>query len=167
MMREDSARTSVGWLGRRLDALVAGLLLTIVVLSLAQVFSRYLVGSSFSWSEELNLLLWAWLIALGAVKAPHLRIGMVVSALPIGLQIVLYGVRCVVSVGLLALLFWFGLSMVALTASDSYVELGGLSRKWLFMSITVAVVPWALVTIFRTASAITELRAGRDLQSDH
>lgn len=150
------------WGDRALDALLALLLLVIVSLTLAQVLWRYVIGTSFTWSEELNLLLWAWMIGLAAIKARHLRISMFVSAMPPNVQIALYAFRCALTLALLGVLFWYGISMVELTAYDSYVELDWLSRKWLFMSVPVAVVPWAAVAVARALRAIGELRAGRD-----
>ena len=67
-------RKIISMADRVLDASLAGILLLIVLLTITQVFTRYVIGTSFTWSEELNLLLWAWLIALAAIKARHLRI---------------------------------------------------------------------------------------------
>lgn len=150
------------WGERVLNFTIGLLLLSIVLLTLAQIFWRYVVGSSFTWSEELNLLFWAWMIALAAIKARHLRISMLVSAMPMKVQIVLYSFRILLTLTLLAVLFWYGLNMVALTANDTYVELDFMSRKWLFMSIPVAAVPWAVVSIARYIHAVRELSAGRD-----
>ncbi len=155
-------QTIAKWSDRLLDIMLAGILLVIVLLTLAQVFWRYVVGTSFTWSEELNLLLWAWMIALAAIKARHLRISMLVSALPTQAQIALYTLRLLLTLALLFVLFWFGWGMVDLTASDRYVELDFLSRKWLFMSITVAAIPWAIVSTVRYIEAVRQLRAGND-----
>lgn len=152
---------------RALDALLALILLTITLLTLSQVFWRYTVGSSFTWSEELNLLLWAWMIALAAIKARHLRISMLVSLLPYKLQIALYVFRWLLTIAILGVLFHFGRGMVELTAFDRYVELDFLSRKWLFMSVTACVIPWGVVATVRLLHAISELRAGRDPMEVH
>lgn len=152
---------------RVLDACLAGILLLIVLLTITQVFTRYVIGTSFTWSEELNLLLWAWLIALAAIKARHLRISMVVSAFPRSIQILLYTLRCLLTLGLLGVLFWYGLGMVELTAYDTFIEMDFMSRKWLFMSIPVAVVPWALVAVTRYIDAVRQLSAGHDPMEKH
>lgn len=147
---------------RALDALLALIMLVITTLTLAQVIWRYTIGTSFTWSEELNLLLWAWIIALAAIKAQHLRISMLLSLLPYKAQIVLYVFRWLLTMGLLGVLFYFGLGMVQLTASDRYIELHFVSRKWLFMSITVCVVPWAIVATVRMIRALKDLANGVD-----
>ena len=147
---------------RALDASLALIMLIITVLTLAQVIWRYTVGTSFTWSEELNLLLWAWMIALAAIKAQHLRISMLVSLLPHKAQMVLYLLRWLLTMGLLGVLFYFGMGMVQLTASDRYTELDFISRKWLFMSITVCVIPWAAVATVRMIRALKDLANGHD-----
>ncbi len=146
------------WGERALDAVLAAILLAIVLITLAQVLWRYVIGASFTWSEEVNLMLWAWLIALAAIKAQHLRIGLVVSKLPAEWQVALYAFRCVFSLVMLAILGWFGWKMVELTSFDFHVELNWLSRKWLFMSICAATIPWGIVVLARTYLTITALR---------
>lgn len=150
-----------------LDTFIASILFLIVVLTIIQVLSRYVIGTSFTWSEELNLLLWAWLIALAAIKARHLRISMLVSAFPKSLQILLYTFRCLLTLVLLGVLFWYGLGMVELTKYDTFIEMDFMSRKWMFMSIPVAVVPWALVAVTRYIDAVRKLRAGQDPMEIH
>tara|TARA_R110002110_G_scaffold58581_1_gene166505 strand:- start:5412 stop:5897 length:486 start_codon:yes stop_codon:yes gene_type:complete len=150
-----------------LDTFIASILFLIVVLTIIQVLSRYVIGTSFTWSEELNLLLWAWLIALAAIKARHLRISMLVSAFPKNLQILLYTFRCLLTLVLLGVLFWYGLGMVELTKYDTFIEMDFMSRKWMFMSIPVAVVPWALVAVTRYIDAVRKLRAGQDPMEIH
>lgn len=150
------------WGDRAIDALLAALLLVITLLTLAQVLWRYVIGTSFTWSEELNLLLWAWMIGLAAIKARHLRISMLVSAMPAKVQMVLYTLRWILTLAILGVLFVYGLSMVELTSSDRYVELDFLSRMWLFMSVPVAVVPWAVVATARYFGAMSILSRGGD-----
>lgn len=155
-------RTIEKWCDRALNAVLALILLTIVVVTLAQVLYRYVIGGSFTWSEELNLLLWAWMIALAAIKARHLRISMFVSAMPYRLQAVLYVFRWFLTLGFLFVLFRYGLGMVELTKFDRYVELDFIARSWLFTSIVVCVVPWSLVATVRMLHALALLKQGRD-----
>ena len=54
-----------------------GLMLAITLITLAQVFSRYILNTSLIWSEELNRLLYVWLLMLAAAGAQHMRIGLI------------------------------------------------------------------------------------------
>lgn len=115
-------------LGRRLAAAVevaAGLLLlAVILLTLAQVAARYVLGVSLPWSEELNRLLFVWMAMIAAVGAPHMRIDALTLGLPPAARRGLILVSGVVSVLLLALLVWGAYAMMQLTANDRYTALG-------------------------------------------
>jgi TRAP-type C4-dicarboxylate transport system permease small subunit len=63
--------------------LAAGAMMAALIL---QVFSRYVLGATFVWTEELALLLFTWIVLLGASvgirEDGHVRLGMLVDALP-------------------------------------------------------------------------------------
>lgn len=63
--------------------LAAGAMMTALIL---QVFSRYVLGATFVWTEELALLLFTWIVLLGATvcirENSHVRLGLLVDALP-------------------------------------------------------------------------------------
>ena len=62
-------------LWKQFDRLQFGLIMAIVaVLTVAgalQVFSRYVLGSAFSWTEELSRFLLIWLVIVGAAVEIH------------------------------------------------------------------------------------------------
>lgn len=68
-------------------------LLVIVVIVSAQVFSRKVLGSSIRWSEEAALVFMAWTafisMAIGVEKELHISITVIASLLPERLQAVL------------------------------------------------------------------------------
>ena len=67
---------------------------TIVLLMLlaltAQVFLRYVFGKSLSWSEELALLGFAWIVvittAIGVRRMTHARMDLMLNILPVSLH---------------------------------------------------------------------------------
>jgi TRAP-type C4-dicarboxylate transport system permease small subunit len=67
---------------------------TIVLLMLlaltAQVFLRYVFGKSLSWSEELALLGFAWVVvittAIGVRRMTHARMDLMLNVLPVSLH---------------------------------------------------------------------------------
>jgi TRAP-type C4-dicarboxylate transport system permease small subunit len=67
---------------------------TLVLLMLfalaAQVFLRYVFGKSLSWSEELALLGFAWVIvistSIGVRRMTHARMDLLINVLPAGLH---------------------------------------------------------------------------------
>ena len=68
------------------NAVTAFLMLSMVVLMLLQVISRYAFDAPFSWTEELGLIDLVYLTFLGSVVAfhrrEHLRVEVVVHDLP-------------------------------------------------------------------------------------
>jgi len=63
--------------------LAASLMMIALIL---QVFSRYVLGATFVWTEELALLLFTWIVLLTATvcirENSHVRLGLLVDALP-------------------------------------------------------------------------------------
>ncbi|SFE59951.1 TRAP-type C4-dicarboxylate transport system, small permease component [Sulfitobacter brevis] len=78
------------WTARATDAVV--ILMTVVMMSalILQVFSRYVLSASLIWSEELALILFTWTTLLAATSVlrdmAHVRLDVVISYLPLGLQ---------------------------------------------------------------------------------
>jgi len=60
--------------------------IAMTILLTLQVLSRYLLGDSFVWAEELSVIMFVWLIYLGVAgaitKRKHLRIDAFVNILP-------------------------------------------------------------------------------------
>lgn len=71
--------------------IVAGILFAmIIVLTIVQVFCRFVLDSPLIWSEELSRLLFVWMTMFGApvltYRRTHLAIPELAQALPEGLQ---------------------------------------------------------------------------------
>ena len=64
---------------RVLEYSVGGLFIVIAVTALAQVFTRYVLGDSLTWTHELDILLMIWAVWLGAAigihRKAHLKVG--------------------------------------------------------------------------------------------
>ena len=123
-----------------------GLMLAVTLITLAQVFARYVLNDSIVWSEELNRLLYVWLILIGAVGADHMRIGLLADqprlVRPLG---VLAACAAIVALGLLA---WGGWRLQTVFAFDRYTTLD-LSKTWYFSAAVVAAVLWAGTDLWR------------------
>lgn len=144
--------------GRLLDVLVGGLLLTIVLLTLAQVVARYILGSALTWSEELNLFLWIWMIMLAAVRAAHMRIDLLVDHLGPWAQRAVIVTSVAVCLFLFGVLIWGGTQLYDLTSRDYHIALDWLSVKWIFLALIVGGVLWAVRVLH---DAVLALRTSR------
>lgn len=136
-----------------LDGMVGALLAVVVVITLAQVVARYLLGSSLVWSEELNRLLHLWLVMLAAARAAHLRIGLLEDRLPPRARAVLDLVLAALSLGLLALMIRGGLRLAALTRSDMFTSIP-VSMRWMFLALVVGGGLWMARIVVSTALAV-------------
>ena len=75
---------------RALDNTVEGILLVMMVLLCADVFlgvfSRYVMGRTFTWYDEIARLLFVWIVFLGAAvgvkRAAHFRLHLVIDRFP-------------------------------------------------------------------------------------
>ena len=122
-------------LARAGSNVVEGLLLLMMVALCADVFlgvfSRYVIGSTFTWYDEIARLLFVWIVFLGAAvgvrRTAHFRLHLLVDRLPAG-------VRRVVDV--------FGV-LVLIQQGWKLVELGqfqrtpvmGLSKQYIYLSV--------------------------------
>ena len=134
-----------------LDAVVVVLLGAVVVIVLAQVFSRYVLGFSLIWSGELVRLLHVWMIMLAAVQARHMRITVLTDILPRPLRRVLDWVALAVTAACLVLLLWGSWRIALLLWNDTYTRLP-LSPALLFVAVCIGGALWLAVA---TARCIT------------
>ncbi|WP_162409154.1 TRAP transporter small permease [Acuticoccus sediminis] len=135
--------TAATWIWR---VAVAGLLLSITAITIAQVVARYGLNNSIVWAEELNRLLFIWLIVLGAAGADHMRIGLIAD-LP-GLSRPLRVVAALGALGAITLLAWGAWKLSAMFSFDRYVTLD-LSKWWYFAALTVGGAVWAVAGVWR------------------
>ena len=133
------------WGGAAVEFLAGGLLLVIILITLTEVTIRYVVGGSLPWGEEMALLLWVWMIQLGAIRAVHMRIDYLLVSLPARAATVLQVILDVVAIGLLAVLTWGALQMIELTKFDRYVSLPWLPVNLTFYAVLVCAPIWMVV----------------------
>lgn len=100
------------WLTRALDAAVVGLAALLFVLLNVAVFSRFVMNSSVSWSEELPAHVLAALTFIGAAyltrTSEHLGFDAVVRILRPGVKRVVMAINLILMAGFGGLLAWYG-----------------------------------------------------------
>ncbi|MFV0334561.1 MAG: TRAP transporter small permease [Tropicimonas sp.] len=129
-------------LRRAVNGASALLLAAVVCLGIAQVASRYLLGSSIIWSEEAIRLLYVWMILIAAANADHMRITFLDTLLGQGARTVLQAFRVLVVLAMLALLIWGAWQLNLSFGRDRYVALG-LSKSWYWMAGVTGCLLWA------------------------
>jgi TRAP-type transport system small permease protein len=127
---------------RALSQAVEGLLLVMTVVLCADVFlgvfSRYVMGRTFTWYDEIARLLFVWIVFLGAAvgvrRSAHFRLHLLLDRFPPGLR------RAADVVGVLVLM---GFGLLLIQQGWKLVELGqfqrtpvmGLSKQYVYASV--------------------------------
>ena len=151
-------------LARAAAHVVEGLLLLMMVVLCADVFlgvfSRYVIGRTFTWYDEIARLLFVWIVFLGAAvgvrRTAHFRLHLLVDRFP-------PGVRRVADVFGVLVLIGFGL--VLIQQGWKLVELGqfqrtpvmGLSKQYVYLSVPAG---GALIILYSLPQLWRALRGG-------
>lgn len=105
------------WIERILKQVAVAIVIVMLLSLVAQVFLRYVFGISLSWSEEVALLGFAWVVvissAIGIRRMTHARMDLIVALLPRSLH---YLIDRVIA------LMMFGLGIFMTIAGWDYVE---------------------------------------------
>lgn len=117
------------------------LMVIMTVIIVLQVFYRYILGSSLSWSEELARYLFIWVVMLGAAygvkESFHVAVSIVIDRLP-------SKVRTIVDILFSAMLGLVGIVMVkygymlAQTVAIQLSPATRISMFWVYISVPVS-----------------------------
>ncbi|WP_059104634.1 TRAP transporter small permease [Shouchella shacheensis] len=113
----------------RLFLVISLALLTVmVVVIIYQVFSRQILGTTPSWTEELSRLLFVWVsflgIAYGFKEKLHIGVGLFVNMFPERVQDVFDYVAKVLVIGFGVIMMYFGWQFTVLTSGSTMPGLG-------------------------------------------
>ncbi|MBL4917166.1 TRAP transporter small permease [Szabonella alba] len=146
------------------------ILMTAVVA--AQVFMRYVIGSSIVWSEPLAVQFMGWFILLGAAvgtrEGYHLSFDVLLMFLPQGVVRFLHSVSDLVVGAFGAGMFWFGLELARRTWSSKMPTLG-LPDGTNFLPLVLGgllVVLFSGERLLRRAAGMQTARFGEDMVED-
>lgn len=77
-------KTLGGWLYRRAENILAGMLALMFAAFILQIVFRYLLNLPIGWSNELSVILWIWLVLFGAAfvvrEEEEIRFDLIYSA---------------------------------------------------------------------------------------
>lgn len=121
-------------LHRAEDALLAGLLLALLLLSVAQIALRLFFDTGLAWAEPVSRSGVFWLAMLGALGATRTRKHIAIDALPRLLpalaQRIVWAISHVTASSLCAALAWFGGQLVKMEFEAPSPWLAGVSSGW-------------------------------------
>ena len=148
---------------RALSHLVEGVLLVLMVALCVDVFlgvfSRYVMGRTFTWYDEIARLCFVWIVFLGAAvgvrRGAHFRLQLVVHRLPPALQTAANVLTVAAISGFGALLIWQGRLLVELGQFQT-TPVMGLSKQWIYGSMPAGgalMIVYALPLLWRRPPA--------------
>ena len=148
----------VGWVRRRAENVVAGLLGIMFAAFLIQIVFRYVFNFPIGWSSELSVITWLYMVLLGSAfwlkESDEIRFDLVSSALgPLGRRVLAFFVA-------VAAVVLFGMALPATVKyvafmkveSSSYLKIRLDILYSVYVVFAVAVVvryAWAIVTVLR------------------
>jgi TRAP-type C4-dicarboxylate transport system permease small subunit len=146
---------------------VAGVgLVLMTALIAAQVFWRYVLNDSISWTEPASVMIMGWFIFLGAAvgirEGYHLSFDVLLYVLPDRVKLVLHTVSDVVVAAFGGGMIWFGAELAEKTAGNKLPSLG-ISGAFDFIPIVaggVLVVLFSLERVARRAAGLPTSRFG-------
>lgn len=101
--------------------------ITIVTLTIAQIFFRFVLDSPLIWSEELARVLLVWMTFLGAAvvcwDGRHLNVDVLFNRLPAGFRRVVRRINGAIALTFLGILVWHSVRLVRI---DGLSDLGSL-----------------------------------------
>ena len=125
-----------------------------------QVFCRYVLNDSPSWTEPGSVMLMSWFIFLGAAVGVreniHLGFDVLLYVLPKGGKRVLRMISDVVIFGFGIGMIWYGSQLVALTWNSTLPSLG-ISGAWDYIPLVAGGVLVCLFSLERIVSRIAGL----------
>ncbi len=137
---------------RAASAFGAACVALLVLMTVAAVIARYLMGTPFAWTEEVSGILMIWIVMIGAIACEanrqHLTIDLLENALK-GLprRLMVFAVN-LASAGLLAFMAWQGWALAKATAFKK-TQILGISWFWLDLAIVLGAGGTALVMAWR------------------
>ncbi|WP_186396848.1 TRAP transporter small permease [Stappia sp. TSB10GB4] len=142
-----------------------GLVLMTAFISV-QVFYRYVLNDSQSWTEPASVMLMGWFIFLGAAvgirEGYHLSFDVLLYVLPLKVKLALHSVSDAVVIAFGAGMVWYGAELAARTAGNKLPSLG-ISGAYDFLPLVaggVLIVLFSLERLARRAAGLPTARFG-------
>lgn len=131
-----------------------------------QVFFRYVLNDSQSWTEPASVMIMGWFIFLGAAvgirEGYHLSFDVLLYVLPDRVKLVLHSISDTVVVAFGCGMIWFGAQLAEKTAANKLPSLG-ISGAFDFLPLVaggVLVVLFSLERLARRAAGLPTARFG-------
>ncbi|MDQ2081467.1 TRAP transporter small permease [Xanthobacteraceae bacterium Astr-EGSB] len=135
-------------------------LTALVVVTIAAVFMRYVVGAPLQWTEEVSGILMIWIVMIGGVAAErddqHLSIPLLPDALPRRLGLAINIVVSAFSIAVLLYMAWLAWDLAS-RAQYKLTQILGVSWYWIDIAVTVGATCMAVYMAMRVRRQLREI----------
>ncbi len=150
-----------------IEAVSAVIVVALTVIVFVQVFNRFILKTPLAWSEDLAMLLFQWVVFLGAAigvkRMRHFGIELVVRQLP---ERTRHAVELLIPIvmAIVALVMIFqGWTILTFNRTRIYATMD-LSYTWAFLPIPLA---GALILIYLVQHEVRRWRSGSHVEGGH
>lgn len=147
----------MGILNRLLNLVAIAPLVLLVLLVNAAVIGRYGFSMPIRWAEEVSGILMIWLVMLGAIVTErdhaHLRIPVLIEALPEKFGFPIRLLSSALSIGTLGAFTWISYGLAA-SVTYKVTDLLRISYWWLDIALCIGFAAMALLMAVRLARAV-------------
>jgi TRAP-type C4-dicarboxylate transport system permease small subunit len=150
---------AVGWIRRRAENVVAGLLGIMFVCFIVQIVFRYFFNFPIGWTSELSVITWLYIALLGSAfwlkESEEIRFDLISGALPPG------GKRAIGLIVAIITVVLFGMAMPATIKYVTFMKVESSSYLKIRLDILYSVyIVFAVAVIVRYAWSIVTLLRG-------
>lgn len=140
-------------LDKILAFITASAMAGIVLMVFINVAMRYLMNSGLTWSEEIAVNLFVWVIFLGAILAAleglHIKVDMLTNKLSKKMQKVFMVIANLCVLFSMGILIWGGINVVEVTQRNVSAATG-IPFSYISVSLVVAAVCISVITVYQT-----------------
>jgi TRAP-type transport system small permease protein len=133
-------RRLLSWIDRTFEIAIIAIMAMMVAIVSAQVFTRYLLNSSFDWADELSRLCFVWTIFLAIPLAlrqgGHIVMELLVTKVAPRTRDVLYRAMSVLSIAMMAFITWEGWKLTVDNWDETIPSIG-LSGGLFFLVVAI------------------------------
>ena len=151
--------TAVGWMRRRAENIVAGLLGLMFVAFILQIVFRYFLNFPIGWTSELSVVTWLYMVVLGSAfwlkETEEVRFDLISGSLgPLGKRVI----GLIVAVAAIVL---FGMALPATVKYVAFMKVESSSYLKVRLDILYSIyIVFAVAVIVRYVWAIVSLLRG-------
>ena len=157
---------SLRFVGRNFEELMAGLFMVLMtVVTIMNVFARYLFNAPIEWAEEFGRYTFIWLVFMGAVVATkqkkHIIIDVVLTMVPTAARRVMTVLADIATMIVMLLLLYYGWKLMAFTIQPTATL--RIPQYWIYLSVPFSAALIIIHSVTDLWRNIAALRGGGDL----